>query len=64
MATDRPGHWQAVTRLSPGRYRFRYFTAEGTTYISGGSFGLSANRLEGNDPRVAVDLRQPMARLA
>lgn len=54
MAPAPDGHWEAVTTLTPGAYRFNYFTVEGDTFFNGGSVGLTSARIEGDDPHVEV----------
>jgi hypothetical protein len=60
MTSKGRGNWSVKTRLPPGRYRMTYFTAEGTAYFNGGSFGLTGTRLGPNDPGVTVEhMEQP-----
>jgi 1,4-alpha-glucan branching enzyme len=49
------GQWTAEHNLAPGRYRFRYFRGEGTTYFNCGNYGLTGTRLGEPVPDVTVD---------
>lgn len=46
--------WEATHHLVPGRYRFRYFRADGTTYLNCGNHGLHGERVGDADPDVSV----------
>ncbi len=54
MEPLRPGVWESIMHLSPGQYRFAYFTCEGNAFFNGGTFGLSGHRLSDADPHVQV----------
>lgn len=47
--------WEATHHLIPGRYRFRYFRADGTTYLNCGNHGLYGERVGVVDPHVSID---------
>ena len=49
-----PGGWRLTVRLAPGRFRFRYYIAEGPLFINAGATGLVALRVAGDDPGVFV----------
>ena len=49
------GDWEITHRLGPGRYRFRYFRADGMTYLNCGSHGLSGRCVDGADGSVEVE---------
>lgn len=52
---SRGNQWEATHHLSPGRYRFRYFRADGSTYLNCGSHGLLGERVGDVDPQVSID---------
>ena len=47
--------WELTDHLTEGRYRFRYYTVEGSVFINGGTAGLRARRLSGVDHGVRVE---------
>jgi hypothetical protein len=47
--------WELTDRLTKGQYRFRYYTVEGSVFINGGTTGLRARRLSGEDADVHVE---------
>lgn len=49
------GQWEVDHDLAPGRYRFRYFRADGTTFLNCGNHGLTGTRLGDLHPGVTVD---------
>jgi hypothetical protein len=55
MKQTSPGRWRVLAHLLPGRYRFKYFKAEGQTFLNCGTFGLVCQRHEGEDERVVVE---------
>lgn len=55
MQAQTGGRWSTTAELGPGRYRFRYFTAEGEAYYNGGTFGLRGQRVDAADPLVSVE---------
>ncbi len=47
--------WEVRHHLGPGTYRFRYFRANGETFLNCGDHGLTGERLSQPDPTVQVD---------
>jgi len=64
MQKSADGVWEMAYQLSPGRYRFRYYAAEGRTFLNCGTYGLSARRLKGYDPQVQVEAVELFAKTA
>ncbi len=58
------GNWEMTHQLNPGRYRFRYYSVEGDTFLNCGTYGLAARRVKGYHPQVEVDAMEPLARTA
>jgi 1,4-alpha-glucan branching enzyme len=52
------GWWELTLTLMPGRYRVRYFIAEGSTFYNCGGFGLVAQRAQPRDSQVVEPVRQ------
>ena len=50
-----PGAWRAVTELSPGLNRVRYFVVEDGAYLNCGTVGLTGERTSANDPAVQIE---------
>ncbi len=46
--------WELDLPLIPGSYQFSYFTAEGDTFINGGTYGLSITEPDSPHPDVMI----------
>ena len=55
MNKDEDGRWSVVVHLKNGWYRFKHYTATGSTYINGGTHGMSRAKIAGNDTGVMVE---------
>lgn len=49
------GLWEVEHRLPAGHYRFRYFRAEGTTFLNCGNHGLTGERITDGSGQVFVE---------
>ena len=61
MRRAAPGQWELIERLTTGRYRFRYYTVEGSVFINAGTTGLGARRVAGDDPSITVEAAEAAA---
>ena len=55
MSRADDGRWSVIVHLKGGWYRFKHYTATGSTYINCGTHGMSCAKVAGDDANVMVE---------